>query len=184
MSFFIKNSEISDTDIIQLIRDRDEKGIDLMFQRFYKICVTKAYQVLADSHTAEDIVQELFSDLWTKGADLEVNQSLSSYLQKSVFNRSLNFIKAKKLNFEELDAGQNELGEESYEIDTESKEALLKEMEVIIDGLPEKCRIVFTMSKFEKKSYAQIANDLGISIKTVENQISKAFKILKNNLKK
>ena len=61
---------------------------------------------MADSHTAEDIVQELFSDLWTKGADLEVNQSLSSYLQKSVFNRSLNFIKAKKLNFEELDAGQ------------------------------------------------------------------------------
>ena len=57
-------------------------------------------------------------------------------------------------------------------------------MEVLIEELPEKCRIVFSMAKFEQKTYAQIAEELDISIKTVENQISKALKFLKNNLKK
>ena len=63
----------------------------------------KAYNILADSHMAEDIVQELFSDFWSKSDHFSINQSLSSYLQRATFNRALNYIKSKKLNFEELD---------------------------------------------------------------------------------
>ncbi len=183
MSLVKLNIDISDEQLLLLIQGKEERGIDLLFKKYYKVCVMKAFNILADSHMAEDIVQELFSDFWSKSDHFSINQSLSSYLQRATFNRALNYIKSKKLNFEELDDRQNDFIDGSVE-DGDLKEDLLIQMEVLIEELPEKCRIVFSMAKFEQKTYAQIAEELDISIKTVENQISKALKFLKNNLKK
>ena len=183
MSIVKLNIDISDEQLLLLIQGKEERGIDLLFRKYYKICVSKAYNILADSHMSEDIVQELFSDFWQKADHVSINQSLSSYLQRATYNRSLNYIKSKKLNFEELDDRQDDFADNSIE-GGDIKEDLLLEMEALIEELPEKCRIVFSMAKFEHKTYAQIAEELDISVKTVENQISKALKFLKNNLKK
>lgn len=167
---------------MNLISLQDEKGIEILFQLYFDKCVNKSYQILGDFQAAEDLTQELFSDLWTRKATLNVSSSLGAYILKAIYNRSLNYIKAKKINFSEIDSSFEEISEELT--DEDIKEKLLQDLEVYIECLPEKCRIVFSMSKFEQMSYAQIASELGISIKTVENQIGKALKILKNNFKK
>jgi len=121
----------------------------------------------------------VFFEIWKKRERLEFRTSVGAYLRRAVTNRALNYIRAKKMDFEGEDAA---LQLRSTEINSVKKleiEDLQRLIDNSIEELPEKCRLVFGMSRFEEMKYAEIAESLGISIKTVENHISKALKLLK-----
>ncbi|MEO1517201.1 MAG: RNA polymerase sigma-70 factor [Bacteroidota bacterium] len=168
----------ADKDWLKLFEQDSERAIDLLFRQYYKFLCRVIYRLLPDTGTAEDLAQEVFFDLWRRKDRLNINSSLKAYLRRSAINKSLNYIRDQKMKFEEEGAhpemrsrqldGQQQL--EASELEQRIHRA--------IEGLPERCRLIFMLSRFEDMSYREIATQLDISMKTVENQISKALKIL------
>jgi RNA polymerase sigma-70 factor (ECF subfamily) len=138
---------------------------------------------LNDLDTAKEVVQEVFINLWDKKDSITSEKSVKAYLYTSVRNRCLNYIRDhKKFRSYVLDV---EIEDKELVFDDDSMtqaEALVK-IQQAIDKLPEKCKQVFELSRFEELKYKEIAEKLGISIKTVELQVSKALKILREELK-
>jgi len=155
----------SPSEVADFMRANPDACLAELYSDYYEYLVKSVYRMVPDQSTAEDLVQEVFFEIWKKRERLEFRTSVGAYLRRAVTNRALNYIRAKKMDFE---------GEDAAEID--DLQQLINDS---IDLLPEKCRAVFAMSRFEEMKYAEIAESLGISIKTVENHISKALKLLK-----
>ena len=140
--------------------------------------------MVGDSGTAEDIAQEVFVEVWKRKDAIEINASLKGYLRRTAVNKTLNHLRKKKL---ELDDGGDELGAVSYDGASSQQKLEAQDLKEIIhktiDSLPERCRIIFGLSRFEELSYREISEKLDISIKTVENQMSKALKIIRASVK-
>lgn len=157
------------------------QNFERLFKEFFPPLMAFARKILGDEEEAREVVHQVFINLWEKRAKLDLSTSLKSYLFTSVHNRSLNVIRdRKKFSSAEVPdvAGEWDVSAqiESMELEDKMREA--------IDSLPEKCREVFELNRFEGLKYSEIATQLGISVKTVENQMSKALKILRQQLGK
>ncbi len=161
-----------------------ESEFEDLFRTYFSSLCFFSMKYVSDLDTSKEIVHSIFVKLWEKRNELETGISLKSYLFTSVHNRSLNYIRDRKKfrvgeagdeDFKSSEAGSDLAGLEYNEL--ESK------IDGLIKGLPEKCRIIFELSRFEGLKYKEIANKLNISIKTVEAQMSKALKILKEGMK-
>lgn len=174
---------MTDEAIIQLMKTDGRKAISLLFERHYSIMCRVALRIVGDTETAQDIAQEVFTNLWKKRDTLEIKSAPAAYLKMAVRNRSINFIKSKKFNFnpdgEELQIASNEA---TAQQNLEAADLQGKITEAI-DNLPPKARIPFCLNRFEDMTYSEIAVQLGVSVKTVEYQVSKALSILRESLK-
>lgn len=132
-----------------------------------------------DASTAEDIAQEVFFEVWKKKDTIQLTTGLKPYLRRAAVNRTLNHIRAQRMKFEE-EADATEISTTEHgTIELMAADELKAKIDKSIEMLPEKCRVVFAMSRFEFMSYQEIADALDISKKTVENQIAKALKHLR-----
>lgn len=132
---------------------------------------------------AKEIVHEAFLKLWEKRSEVDTNKSVKSYLYTTVYNRSLNYIRDNK-KFDKTE-GKVEMLERSESWDYTNNMVAAEMEEKIaytLDSLPEKCRQIFVMSRYEELKYREIADKLNISVKTVETQMSKALKAMRKNL--
>lgn len=171
----------NDSELFNALRGGDPRALDALFRRHYADLCRTAVRFVNDPASAEDIVQELFVHLWAKRSRLSpVDQSVAGYLRRSVRNRSLNYLRDRKRI--PVDDGEPP---ETRTSDDVLPGAALEEAERsqriarAIDRLPERCRLVFVMSKVEEMSHGEIAHGLGISVKTVENQMTRAYKYLR-----
>lgn len=158
----------------------DESSFEQIFRAFYPRLCAYARTILSDNEEAEEIVQTLFCRLWEQRATLEVTTSVQAYLFRAVRNASLNQIKKvhirdayKAMNLEEINQNPE------FQPDHATTDDLRQRIERAIADLPEQCRLIFKMSRFEELKYREIADQLGISVKTVENQMGKALKVLR-----
>lgn len=150
-----------------------------IFKTFYQPLWIASYRMLADRSLAEDMVQEVMSKLWQMDSLDHVRSNLGGYLHRSVVNQSLNKIKERKrwtLDEEPDHADQSPLHSGS------DPSFIQKSIEQAIQSLPDRCRLVFVLSRYELLSNQEIADLMEISIKTVENQMTKAFRLLRENL--
>jgi RNA polymerase sigma-70 factor (ECF subfamily) len=159
-------------------------SVEQLFKLHYTFVCNVINQYVRDRSKTEDIAQEMFAELWTKREQLNIHTSVPAYLRRMAVSRSLNYIRdAKKHNWEELDMfSEADGGQAIQQADVigRMEEAELKEkLDLTIQSLPEKCRIVFLLSRQEEMSYAEVASHLNISVKTVENQIGKALRLLR-----
>jgi len=169
----------TEQELIGLLRSGDEKAIEILFDMHYNYLCKCVYKLLQDAPGCEDVVQDVFTEVWKKREKIKINTSLKGYLRRAAINKALNQIRSKKYNIDEADDSiQISANISSSQEVMEGNELQLK-LNRVIESLPEKCRIVFSLSRFEQLSYKEIAAKLEISTKTVENQISKALKILK-----
>lgn len=152
--------------------------IEDLFRLNYRPLCMFALHYLQDADLVEDVVQECFTVLWEKleqGADVANRRA---YLYMSVRNRCLDYLRRKGLPTESLKPY------DTYGIidddDAEERSVMEAKLWTAIDSLPEKCRQVFLMSKRDGLKYEEIAEELGLSVNTVRNQISKALNVLKN----
>ena len=153
-----------------------------LFRYNYRPLCLYALHYIQDVDLAEDIVQESYTALWEKLQDGAQVLNRKSYLYMMVRNRCLDHIRKKTIPTESLKPY------DTYSIieDDDAQERSQTEARIwtAIDNLPEKCREVFIMSKRDGLKYEEIAEELGLSVNTVRNQISKALKVLKEGIHK
>jgi len=175
--------DFQDEKIASLLVVRDEAVFELVFKTHYKNLHSYAFTILKDEDEAEEMVQQVFFKLWERSEKLTIEGPIAAYLYRAVHNESLNFLKHKKVKethrlhvvYSMKNKSEQPQGKIlSKELENKFKEALNK--------LPEQCRTVFQLSRFENLKYKEIAEKLQISVKTVENHMGKALKLLRIHL--
>lgn len=172
--------------IMDVKRADVKPSIEMQFEAAFKsnFGALHAYAcaVLGSGVVAEDIVQQVFYKLWKNKDRIMLHQSLVAYLYKAVYHDCLNHLKHQKVkDTYKVDVTANEPIVNDA-TDTAKLRQLQQHLQIALNELPEQCRAIFQMSRFEELKYLEIANRLGISIKTVENQMGKALKILRCKL--
>lgn len=157
-----------------------EKKFEEVFRAYFKGLHRYAFKILRDSDTAEETVQQVFLKLWEKDWQQDVHTSVRSYLYRAVYNESINLIKREQRKMKYEMHQQHAIGDDTYA--TQSDNELRKELHVALSKLPEKSRIVFEMSRFQELKYQEIADELTLSLKTVEGHMTKALKHLRLHL--
>ena len=132
-----------------------------------------------DFEASKDVVHEVFAAFWQKFDKLPADTQYKSYLFTAVRNKSFNYLRDKKKHLNIVDAELQMAPESDDSLETQE---LAREIDYALNLLPERCREVFELSRFEDMKYAQIAEHLDISIKTVESQMSKALRLLREHL--
>ncbi len=169
--------------LINGIQAKNKIVFDFIFHYYYSGLCAFAEKITGNRKTAEDIVQDLFVNLWVKNNQIVISTSLKNYLFTSVKNRSLDFLKHEKTKAKRLkdmpippppDDMPNLLFAESE---------LTHIVEECLDRLPPRCKEIFILSRFDGLKNQEIADKLGISKRTVELQVSNALKSLRSNLK-
>lgn len=162
----------------------DPEYFEKIFREYFSQLSYYALKLVRDQDSAKEIVHIVFINLWEKRESIKLDKPIRSYLYTSVHNRCLNHIRNNS-KFLSEDVGSLAFLNELSDMDSPEIEKLETEQRIndAINKLPEKCRHIFKLSRFEDKKYSEIASDLGISVKTVEVQISKALKILREELK-
>lgn len=176
-------ADICDNTIFKQIQAGNEKAFDKLFLEYYSPLCRFACIYLKDQFASEEIIQDLFIYLWEHRNDLHIQSSVTSYLFTAAKNRTLNYIqksKTRKIYENSYAAERNtEVSEIHDSIDL--KEIHLK-LAKAMDDLPSKCRNIFHLSRNKNMSNKEIAAHLGISVKTVENQMTIALKRIKFSL--
>jgi|GEM_PF-6124 len=153
-----------------------------VFKEHFKGLHSYAFTIIKDDIMAEEMVQNVFFKLWEKKGRLEVNQSVAAYLYRAVYNESLNYLKHLKVR----DAHQAYVKHQPEGSNSTAEHMKLQDLQRHLDKamaeLPEQCRTVFQMSRFEELKYHEIATRLNISVKTVENHMGKALRLLREKL--
>lgn len=151
------------------------KEFEVQFRRLYLPLGMYALRIVGDADDAEDVVEEAFIRIWQKiDKGMEVD-NFHSFIYTAVRNECISFLR-KKEDMADIDEVQEI---DDSVVDTSERDARIWKA---IDGLPEKCREIFLMSKRDGLSNEEIAEELGISIKTVKNQMTKAFSRLREDL--
>lgn len=179
----ITYSSYTDQELTALLKQGDVAAFTEIYNRFFKVLFLHAVKRLRDEDEARDLVQELFSMLWTKRETAVVKTNLSNYLYTATRNGVFNFIAKQKVTTKYMKQLPSEIDEGVCITDHLARE---RQLTVIIEreiaALPEKMRIVFELSRKEGLSHKQIAERLGISEETVKSQVKNALKQLRVKL--
>ncbi len=170
---------------IRGLQQGDEKALQSIFNQYYKYLLVSAYNIVGDNAKAKDLVQDVFFEIWKKRSQIDIQFSLKAYLRKAVVNRGLNYLKM----HQRIDWGDDHFDAQTPD-QTASPHTLVEASDLqtiinnTIDNLPPKCKTIFTLSRFEKIAHKEIAQQLDISTKTIENHITKALKLIRSAVDK
>lgn len=175
--------ELENEAITAALAQRNETAFEQMFKTHFKRLHAYAFTILRDEMEAEETVQQVFFKIWERNENLSLTGSVTAYLYRAVHNESLNYIKHQKVkSSHQLHVAYTMKNEVEHPAKKVLAGELEKKIHLALNELPEQCRTIFQMSRFDELKYREIADKLGISVKTVENQMGKALKILRVKL--
>lgn len=161
----------------------DDAAFEQLFKTHYKALHAYAFVILKDHEMAEEMVQGMFMKFWEKRELLNIQTAIKAYLYKSIYHDCLNHLKHEKIKYKHQEYTQHSLPQNSASASAKVEMAELQnQLSIAMNDLPEQCRTIFQMSRFEELKYREIADQLGLSVKTVENQMGKALRILRMKL--
>ena len=169
--------------LLEKLAESDPNAFSYFFELYYKDLVMFAFTFTKDSDDAEEAVQEVFVRLWEKRRELSLHGSLKSYLLKSVQNYCLDEIRRR--NVREQFAGEMDIQSlcvndtEDYILYTD----LLNRLDQLLAQMPDEVALTFRLNRFDGMKYQEIAQQLNVSVRTVESRISKALWILHQALR-
>lgn len=176
--------DIDEKEILKLLKADDPRTVKQLFYQFYPFLCNTVFRILKDKALAEDLAQDTFFKFWEKRHSIDVQTSLKAYLRRMAVNEALYYLRKNKKFQKDTEVEPGDLGGATSTVeDTLLHQELEDKIGAAINTLPPRCQEVFRMSRFEDLSYKEIAAKLDISIKTVENQMGKALKILRAALK-
>ncbi|KYP15057.1 RNA polymerase sigma-70 factor [Flavihumibacter sp. CACIAM 22H1] len=155
-----------------------------VFKTHFKELHSYACTLVKDDMVAEEMVQQVFFRIWEKKEQLSIHSSATAYLYRSVYHECLNYLKHQKVKtaYQVYAKTTADTGTGSAAQKIQLSE-LQQHLNKALNELPEQCRTIFQMSRYEELKYQEIADRLGLSIKTIENQMGKALRILREKLK-
>lgn len=173
------------TDNWQLIHEGNKAAFEKLFKNYYDSLCDYAYTIVKDRDESDEVIQNVFYNIWNKRETLDFNVPLKAYLYRAVHNESLNKLKHTKVK--QAYAMEYKHKFSTVKFSDSSSQIHLKELEhaiqKVLDELPPQCSKVFKLSRFENLTYPEIAVKLEISVKTVESHMGKALKSMRTNLK-
>lgn len=174
--------QLPDEELFLLVKKDDCKAFNELYTRYRVVLKEMAEKMLDSQQIAEDIVQELFLNLYNRRYQIDIQVSLRSYLKKAIKFRILNEYRSSGVRSSyRREMNAHHVVAENNCFDFEIKD-LNYSIQTTIDALPDKCKTAFLLSRTEDLSYKDISGFMGISVSTVEKHISKALKVLKSNL--
>lgn len=184
--------KIEDRDILEGINNGDKIFFDLVFKNYYTRLLTFARDYLKSKEAAQEIVQDFFLYIWENHGKIQIKTSLKAYLYKSIHNRCMNYFRDTNsyyhhtIPIEKLkDQADLLFIEYSDSFFNESfTEHIEKELDETIESLPEQCRRIFQLNRYENLTYPEIAELLNVSLSTVKTQMSRAMSTLHQKMKK
>ncbi|WP_190277521.1 RNA polymerase sigma factor [Adhaeribacter rhizoryzae] len=182
MAVNLKN--FTDEQLLVFLKENNELAFDEIYNRYWATLFSQAYKRLGNKETTEELLQDLFTKLWVNRHQITLTSTLSAYLAVSIKYLVLNQVakEAVRTRFavaqKQVQVTHNNLTEET--IISQELEGLVAQE---VAKLAPKCKSVFVLSRFNQYSNKEIAQELNISEKTVENQITKAIKLLRTGLK-
>lgn len=167
-----------------LLKTGDITAFEMLFRTYYQPLCNYAYTFVQNRDEAEEIVQSTFLSVWEKRENLEIRTAVKPYLYAMVRNACLNVLKHEKIKQQHAAV---ELAVAEKSVESVTRTVMASELETKIyeamERLPQQCRLIFKLSRFEELKYSEIAEQLDLSVKTVENQMGKALKIMREQLK-
>jgi len=173
----------SDLYLFERIKLGDQKSFDLLFQKYYNNLCNYAYLFLKEDALTQEIVADVYLKIWNNKDKIEIKTNLKSYFLRSTHNEVISYLRKSKLQTVSLDHN-NDIGN----ISEDSPETLLINKETcrtfssMINELPKQAGLVFRLHKVDGLTYKQIAEVLELSIKTVENHMGRALKMMRSML--
>jgi len=177
------SNDSSDEALLLAFKAGDRYAYELIYERYWQLLYRFSRKMLQDDTVAKDVVQEVFTAVWTKMPTLQTNPPLAAYLYTLTRNRIFDMAKRTKVEKKYLESLATFIQTGGVPPDRLFIEKELYDIiEAEIRNLPERMRLVFEMSRKQYKSNQEIAEALNLSNKTVKNQLSSALKILKGKL--
>ncbi len=176
---------LSDEELISRLREGKDKAFDILYIRYRQRMVATAVQRLKNQPAAEELVQDIMTDIWQRRAQLVIQTNFSVYIFSALRYAVLDYIRksaAKDQYIKEMLAIASVSFEENVPSATDM-EVLYNRLEYCVDALPDKCKAVFKLSRLENKSVIEISNQLGISVDTTKYHIATAMKILRSDFR-
>ena len=177
-----RNRILDKEDLIERLRKGDEAAFDTIFRAWYPSLVRVAESLVRSRAVAEEVVQDVMLELWKRRENIATDSSPQAYLFQSTRNRSLNYLRHQRVEREAEPQLSRDEGVDSTAHSLMVEEEIHVAMRRAVDRLPVRCREVFDLSRTHGLKYSEIAEVLGISIKTVEAQMGKALRILREEL--
>lgn len=178
--------------IVEQLRQGKERAYKFLYDQHYQILCHVASQYVKDDFLAETIVGDVIFHLWNVRQSLDITTSIRSYLMQSVRNRCMDYLKS-QYNQRELAMSSpglldfpviNYIKGDDYPLGRLLEQELEGEIMKAIGRLPDECRRVFRLSRFEERKYEEIAKELNISVNTVKYHIKRALALLHEDLSK
>lgn len=182
--------KLNENELFSQLKDGDEKAFEYFFKTYFEMLYHYAFQITQDQVQSEEIVSDTFVLVWEKRSQIELYGTPRAYLFKSVYNQCLNYFKHKKVDDKyreffihhqpspELPKSYN-----GYPLETLIDQEFQQHLQKSINKLPEQCRRIFIMSRFEDKKNKEIAEILGLSVNTVKTQILRALSHIRKDVK-
>jgi RNA polymerase sigma-70 factor (family 1) len=171
----------SDNQLLALLKDSEHDAFTELYNRYWKRLFAVAANQLDHPAEAEELVQDLFLDLWNRRQDLAITSTLSAYLSVSVNYKVINRMARRHREQAHLNSLAADTIDHSLE-EWLSFEELKERLERVLSELPEKCKLVFTLSRTEGLTRREISRELGIAEKTVESHLTRALRQLRSAL--
>lgn len=173
---------MDDRDLLGRLRRGDDAAYEAIFRQWYAPLVAMTAALLRDRGPAEEVVQDVMLELWRRRESITFETSLRAYLFQAARNRGLNYLRRQRVE----ERGEATIAAAMPSPEAADSEARESELNVAIQdaiaGLPDRCREVFELSRVQGLKYSEIATQLGISVKTVEAQMGKALRVMRERL--
>ncbi|MFH4968391.1 RNA polymerase sigma-70 factor [Gaetbulibacter sp. M240] len=171
-----------DSKILKRLQKSDKKALTELYESYWKPLFISSYNLLKDKELSEEIIQDVFIDLWKNRETLQIKISIKSYLYACVRYKVFGEFRKNKVKNVELFEDLNQRFQYATPETKLMHEELVKQVDTIVNTLPKKCREVYILSRNKQLSHKEISEQLGISTKTVENHITMALKVLRKSL--
>lgn len=165
-------------EIFLKLKEGKQSALKMLFDLYFEPLVQYSFSYLGDKEAAKDVVQQFYISLW-KNKETLAYDTFESYMFVSIRNRSINHLRDTKkwVGMDEIPQNTNYYSAPDHEED--NQKIIRSFLESGIEGLPQKCKHIFKLSKIEGLTYAEVADELDISVKTVERQMGIALKKLR-----
>lgn len=174
-------SDLQQDTLLHRIKANDQTALKSLFQQYYQMVAQAIFRLVQDQDLSNDLAQNVFVRFWEKRDHLEITSSLGAYLRRMAINEGLAHLRRNKTLESTDELPEHQEGQSGEELLLQSE--LKTQITQAINNLPPKCQLIFKLSRFEEMTYKDIAEKLDISVKTVENQMGKALRVLRGALK-